>query len=78
MIATLTVDDRKLVQAEVARMSRVGFQPDLDPRETSSRKTGRFYRMHRVPDSDIRLWYRLKSHSEPRTLYVVVVEKTAD
>jgi hypothetical protein len=34
--------------------------------------------MHRVPESDIRLWYRQKSESEPYTLYVMVIENTGE
>jgi hypothetical protein len=34
--------------------------------------------MHRVPESDIRLWYRQKSESEQYTLYVMVVDKTGE
>jgi hypothetical protein len=32
--------------------------------------------MHRVPDSDLRLWYRQKSEFEPYPLVVMVIEDT--
>ena len=77
-MATLTPHEQVLVRTEVARMSRPDFQTDLDLRATRPRDAGRSYRMHRVPEADIRLWYRQKSESEPRTLYVMVIEKTGE
>jgi hypothetical protein len=59
-------------------MSRPDFQTDLDLRATRRGDAGRSYRMHRVPESDIRLWYRQKSESEPYTLYVMVIDKTGE
>jgi hypothetical protein len=75
-MATLTPHEQVLVRTEVARMSRPDFHTDLDLRATRPRDAGRSYRMHRVPEADIRLWYRQKSESEPHTLYVMVIEKT--
>jgi hypothetical protein len=77
-MATLTPHEQVLVRTEVARMSRPDFQTDLDLRATRPGDAGRSYRMHRVPEADIRLWYRQKSESEPHTLYVMVIEKTGE
>jgi hypothetical protein len=77
--ATLTPHQQDLVRTEVARMSRPDFRTDLDLRATRpGDAAGRSYRMHRVPESDIRLWYRQKSESEPYTLYVMVIENTGE
>ena len=75
-MTTLTRPEQVLVRTEVARMRRPEFQTHLDLRATRPGDTGRAYRMHRVPESDIRLWYRQKSESEPFTLYVMVIENT--
>ncbi|MGH7293062.1 MAG: hypothetical protein ACREJT_17705, partial [Myxococcota bacterium] len=75
-IATLTLDEQALVRTEVARMSRPDFDTNVDPRESRPGDTGRSYHMHRVPDSDVRLWYRQKSESEPYPLCVMVIEDT--
>jgi hypothetical protein len=77
-IATLTPHQQVLVDTEVARMSRPEFRTHLDLRATRPGDAGRSYRMHRVPESDIRLWYRQKSASEPHTLYVIVIENTGE
>jgi len=77
-MATLTPNQQVLVGTEVARMSRYDYQTQLDLRATRPGDTGRSYRMHRVPESDIRLWYRQKSEYEPDTLYVMVVENTGE
>lgn len=77
-MATLTPHQQVLVGTEVTRMSRPDFQTQLDLRATRPGDTGRSYRMHRVPESDIRLWYRQKSEYEPDTLYVMVVENTGE
>jgi hypothetical protein len=70
--------EQVLVRTEVASMSRPDFQTDLDLRATRPGDAGRSYRMHRVPEADIRLWYRQKSESEPHTLYVMVIEKMGE
>jgi hypothetical protein len=75
-MATLTLDEQALVRTEVARMRRPDFHTNLDLRETRPGNTGRSYRMHRVPDSDLRLWYRQKSEFEPYPLVVMVIEDT--
>jgi hypothetical protein len=77
-MATLTPQEQELVRTEVARMSRPDFHTYLDLRATRPCDAGRSYRMHRVPESDIRLWYRQKSESEPYTLYVMVVENMGE
>jgi hypothetical protein len=77
-MATLTAQEQELVRTEVARMSRPDFQTDLDLRATRPGDAGRSYRMHRVPEADIRLWYRQKSESELHTLYVMVIEKAGE
>jgi hypothetical protein len=77
-MATLTPHQQVLVRTEVARMSRPDFRTHLDLRATRPGDTGRSYRMHRVPESDIRLWYRQKSESEPHTLYVMVIENLGE
>jgi hypothetical protein len=77
-MATFTPHQQVLVRTEVARMSRPDFQTHLDLRATRPSDTGRSYRMHRVPESDIRLWYRQKSESEPHTLYVMVIENMGE
>ena len=77
-MATLTPHEQVLVRTEVARMSRPDFRTDLDPRATRPGDAVRSYRMHRVPEADIRLWYRQKSESELHTLYVMVIEKTGE
>jgi hypothetical protein len=75
-MATLTPHQQVLVRTEVAQMSRPEFQTELDLRATRPGDAGRSYRMHRVPEAEIRLWYRQKSEFEPHTLYVMVIEKT--
>jgi hypothetical protein len=77
-MATLTPHEQVLVRTEVARMSRPDFRTDLDLRATRPDDAPRSYRMHRVPECDIRLWYRQKSESEPHTLYLMVIEKTGE
>jgi hypothetical protein len=78
MMTTLTPHEQDLVGTEIARMSRVDFQTNLDLRATRPGDAGRSYRMHRVPECDIRLWYRQKSESEPYPVYVMVIEKTGE
>jgi hypothetical protein len=77
-MATLTPHEQVLFRTEVARMSRPDFRTDLDLRATRPGDAPRSYRMHRVPECDIRLWYRQKSESEPHTLYLMVIEKTGE
>lgn len=77
-MATLTPHEQVLVHTEVARMSRPDFRTELDVHATRPGDTPRSYRMHRVPECDVRLWYRQKSESEPHTLYLVVIEKTGE
>lgn len=77
-MATLTPHEQVLVRTEVARMSRPDFRTDLDLRSTRPDDAARSYLMHRVPECDVRLWYRHKSESEPDTLYLVVIEKTGE
>lgn len=77
-MTTLTPHEQHLVHAEVVRMGRPDFRPDLDPHVTRPGAGERPYRMHRVPDADIRLWYRQKSESDPDKLYLVVIEKTGE
>jgi hypothetical protein len=77
-MTTLTPHEQSLVRTEVARMSRPDFRTDLDLRATRPADTARSYRMHRVPECDVRLWYRQKSESEPHTLYLMVIEKTGE
>ena len=59
-------------------MGRPDFRLDLDLRATRLADAKRAYRMHRVPETDIRLWYRQRSETEPTTLYVVVIENTGE
>lgn len=73
-MATLAPQEQVLVRAEVDRMSRPDFPMKLDPRATRPGETERSYRMHRVPDTDIRLWYRRGGEPEPYSLYVMVIE----
>jgi hypothetical protein len=77
-LATFASYEQALVHAEVARMCRPDFRPDLDLRATRPADAKRAYRMHRVPETDIRLWYRQRSETEPSTLYVVVIENTGE
>ena len=77
-VATFAPYEQALIRTEVARMSRPDFRADLDLRATRPGDAKRSYRMHRVPESDIRLWYRQRSESEPSTLYVVVIENTGE
>jgi hypothetical protein len=78
MMTTLTPNERDLVDTEIARMSRADFPTNLDLRATKPGDAGRSYRMHRVPECDVRLWYRQKSASEPHVVYVMVIEKTGE
>ena len=73
-MATLAPQEQGLVRAEVAHMSRPGFPMKLDPRATRPGETERSYRMHRVPETDIRLWYRCEGEPERHPLYVMVIE----
>jgi hypothetical protein len=75
-MATLRPDVQLLVHAEIARMGRPDFRPHLDPGPSRPGDAHRSYRMHRVPDCDIRLWYRQQDTSRPYPLCVVVVEDT--
>lgn len=77
-MATLTPHEQLLVNNEVARMGRPDFRTGLDLRATRPGDAERSYRMHRVPDADIRLWYRQKSEYEPHTLYLMAIEKTGE
>ncbi|MDV3127927.1 hypothetical protein M1247_23620 [Mycobacterium sp. 21AC1] len=77
-MATLTPHEQLLVNNEVERMGRPDFRTDLDLRATRPGDTERAYRMHRVPQADIRLWYRQKSKAEPHTLYLMAIEKTGE
>jgi hypothetical protein len=78
MMATLTPRELQLVGVELDRLSRVDYQTDSDLHTTRPGGAGRSYLMHRVPECDVRLWYRQKSDSEPHTLFVMVVEKTGE
>lgn len=75
-IAAMAPHEQAAVVGELARMSSAGYQMDLDLREIPRGDGARTYRMHRLPDSDIRVWYRQKSDSEPHALFVTVIEKT--
>jgi hypothetical protein len=76
VMATLRPDVQLLVHAEIARMGRPDFRPHLDPGPSRPVDAARSYRMHRVPDCDVRLWYRQRDTSQPYPLCVVVVEDT--
>ncbi|MGV9801105.1 hypothetical protein ACWDTP_23970 [Mycobacterium sp. NPDC003449] len=77
-MATLTPHEQHLVHHEVVRMGRPDFRAELDPHPTRPIDVERTYRMHQVPEADIRLWYRPRSESEPDTLYLMVIEKTGE
>jgi hypothetical protein len=78
MMSTLTPNELELVAIELDRLSRLDYQTDSDLHATRPGGAGRSYLMHRVPECDVRLWYRQKSDSEPHTLFVMVVEKTGE
>jgi hypothetical protein len=54
----LTAEERNLVRAEVVRMGHPDFREESDPRAIRRGDAGRSYRVHKVPQSNIRLWYR--------------------
>lgn len=74
-IATLTNHERVQVQTEIARMSHPDFREEDDPRAIRAGDQGRSYRVHKVPDSNLRLWYRPLNEDHPETLVVMVIEK---
>lgn len=74
--AALGPRDQAVLIGELARMASVEFRVDLDLREIPRGSATRTYRMHRLPDSDVRVWYRQKSEFEPHVLCVTVIEKT--
>jgi hypothetical protein len=51
------------------------FQIQADPEMTAGEED-RSYRVHNVPDTDLRVWYRPLSEEEPDTLVVMVIERT--
>ena len=76
--ATLTAEERHLVQMEIARMSSPGFHTKSDPRAILRGDAGRSYHVHRVSDSNLRLWYRplaKRGEDAPDRLVVVSIEK---
>ena len=74
-IATLTNHERVQVQTEIARMSHPDFREEDEPRAIRAGDQGRSYRVHKVPDSNLRLWYRPLNEDHPETLVVMVIEK---
>ncbi|WP_441961466.1 hypothetical protein [Mycolicibacterium houstonense] len=74
-MATLTDHERSQVQAEIARMSHPDFREEADARGIRVRERGRSYRVHRVPNTDLRLWYRPLNEDQPETLVVMVISK---
>jgi hypothetical protein len=73
---TLTREEQRLVQMEVARMSSPDFQPETDPKAIRRGDGGRSYRVRRVADTDLRLWYRpLTEDDAGSPLVVMVIEK---
>jgi hypothetical protein len=77
-MATLSNYERVQVQTAIARMSSAGFQERLDPRAIRAEDQGRTYYVHRVPNTNIRLWYRPLDEDHPETLTVVVIEKMGE
>jgi hypothetical protein len=53
------------VRKEIARMSRPDFREEDDPRAIRAGDQGRSYRVHRVPETNLRLWYRPLSEDQP-------------
>ncbi|MGD1254778.1 hypothetical protein ACKUT9_11055 [Mycobacterium seoulense] len=51
------------------------FHVEADPVTTAE---GRPYRVHTVPDTDIKVWYRPLSDDDPDTLVVILIEKPTD
>lgn len=74
-MATLDPREHALVRNEIARMSRSDFREEDDPRAIRAGDQGRSYRVHNVPNSNLRLWYRPLSEHHPDRLVVMVIEK---
>ncbi|MGL5440991.1 MAG: hypothetical protein ACRDDJ_00745 [[Mycobacterium] stephanolepidis] len=74
-LSTLTVNERTQTQAEIARMSRPDFDEQSDPRGIKARDQGRSYRVHKVPGTNVRLWYRTLDGDDPNALVIMAIEK---
>ncbi|SHR38452.1 hypothetical protein [Mycobacteroides abscessus] len=74
-LSTLPVDERAKTQAEIVRMSGPDFDEESDPRAIKTRDQGRSYRVHKVPGTDVRLWYRPLDGDDPDALVIMAVEK---
>ncbi|MBF9435468.1 hypothetical protein HA133_05945 [Mycobacteroides chelonae] len=74
-LSTLTMNERNQTQAEIARMNRLDFDERSDPRAIRTGDQGRSYRVHKVPGTNIRLWYRPLGGDDPNTLVIMAVEK---
>ncbi|WP_100453933.1 hypothetical protein [Mycobacteroides abscessus] len=74
-LSTLTQSERTQTQAEIARMNRLDFDEQSDPRAIRTGDQGRSYRVHKVPGTNVRLWYRPLGGDDPDTLVIMAVEK---
>jgi hypothetical protein len=77
-MATLSDDEADRVEAEIARMSRPDFREESDPRAIRAGDQGRSYRVHMVPKTDLRLWYRPLDEKHPETLLVMVIQRKGE
>jgi hypothetical protein len=66
------------VQVEIARMSHPDFREEDDPRAIRSGDQGRSYRVHTVPGTDLRLWYRPLNDDRPETLVVMLIQRQGE
>lgn len=80
-MATLPADEQSSVMAEIARMSHRDFQPESDQRGHRRGSGGHAYYVHKVPRSDLRLWYRQLDKRNPtdlETLAVMVIDRKGE
>jgi hypothetical protein len=77
-LAQLSNPERVQVQAEMARMGYPNFREEDDPRAIRAGDQGRSYRVHEVPDSDLRLWYRPLNEDHPDTLAVMGIQRKGE
>lgn len=80
-MATLTADEQSSIMVEIARMSHRDFQPESDRSAHRRASGGRAYYVHKVPGSDLRLWYRQldkRNPTDPETLAVMVIDRKGE
>lgn len=75
-LSTLAENERIRTQAEIVRMNHLDFDERSDPKAIRAGDHGHSYRVHKVPGTSVRLWYRpLDEEEQPGTFVIIAVEQ---